>query len=69
MAKGGFGGFGGGNMQQLMRQAQKMQQDMEQAQDVYKRQTISYEITLGFTARVPKIYYGEAYDGIEQRGL
>ena len=32
MAKGGFGGFGGGNMQQLMRQAQKMQQDMEQAQ-------------------------------------
>ncbi len=31
--------------------------------------TISYEITLGFTARVPKIYYGEAYDGIEQRGL
>ena len=33
MAKGGFGGFGGGaNMQQLMRQAQKMQQDMENAQ-------------------------------------
>ncbi len=33
MAKGGFGGFGGGaNMQQLMRQAQKMQQDMEKAQ-------------------------------------
>lgn len=32
MAKGGFNGFGGGNMQQLMRQAQKMQQDMEQAQ-------------------------------------
>lgn len=33
MAKGGFGGFGGGaNMQQLMRQAQKMQQNMEKAQ-------------------------------------
>lgn len=33
MAKGGFGGFGGGaNMQQLMRQAQKMQQDMEKVQ-------------------------------------
>ncbi|MBS6475949.1 MAG: YbaB/EbfC family nucleoid-associated protein [Clostridiales bacterium] len=33
MAKGGFGGFGGGaNMQQLVRQAQKMQQDMENAQ-------------------------------------
>ena len=27
----GFGGFGGGNMQQLMRQAQKMQQDMQRA--------------------------------------
>ena len=25
---GGFPGMGGGNMQQLMRQAQKMQQDM-----------------------------------------
>ena len=31
----GFGGgnFGGGNMQQLMRQAQKMQQDMLKAQE------------------------------------
>jgi DNA-binding YbaB/EbfC family protein len=29
-----FGGFGGGgNMQQLMRQAQKMQQDMQKAQE------------------------------------
>ena len=27
----GFGGFGGGNMQQLMRQAQKMQQEMQRA--------------------------------------
>lgn len=35
MAKGGFpgGGFGGGNMQQLMRQAAKMQQDMEQVKE------------------------------------
>ena len=31
--KGGFGGFGGGaQMQQLMKQAQKMQEDMEKAQ-------------------------------------
>lgn len=32
--KGGFGGFGGGNgqMQQLMRQAQKMQEEMLKAQ-------------------------------------
>ena len=36
MAKGGFpggmGGMGGGNMQQLMKQAQKMQQDVQKAQ-------------------------------------
>ena len=32
MYKGGFGGFGGGNqMQNLMRQAQKMQEDMARA--------------------------------------
>lgn len=34
MGRGGFpgGGFGGGNMQQLVRQAQKMQADMEKVQ-------------------------------------
>ena len=33
MARNGFpGGMGGGNMQQLMRQAQKMQQDMTRIQ-------------------------------------
>ena len=32
MAKGGYGSFGGGNMQQLMRQAQKMQQEMQRKQ-------------------------------------
>ncbi len=33
MAKGGFpGGMGGGNMQQLMLRAQKMQQDVQRAQ-------------------------------------
>ena len=34
--KGGFGGFGGGgmgNMQNLMKQAQKMQADMQKAQE------------------------------------
>ncbi len=33
--KGGFGGFGGGmgNMQNIMKQAQKMQADMQKAQD------------------------------------
>ncbi|MBQ3235400.1 MAG: YbaB/EbfC family nucleoid-associated protein [Clostridia bacterium] len=29
----GFGGFGGGNMQQLMKQAQKMQADLQKAQE------------------------------------
>ncbi|MHC1786308.1 MAG: YbaB/EbfC family nucleoid-associated protein [Christensenellales bacterium] len=34
MPKGGqFGGFGGGNMQQLMRQAQKMQEQLGKAQE------------------------------------
>ena len=32
MAKGGFPGMGGTNMQQLMKQAQKMQQDMQKTQ-------------------------------------
>lgn len=34
MAKGNqFGGFGGGNMQQLMRQAQKLQENMQKTQE------------------------------------
>ena len=32
MAKGGFPGMGGGNMGNLMKQAQKMQKDMEKVQ-------------------------------------
>ena len=31
MARQNFGGFGGGNMQQLMRQAQKMQEQLQAA--------------------------------------
>ena len=31
MAYNNFGGFGGGNLNQLMRQAQKMQEDMQRA--------------------------------------
>ena len=46
MAKGGqFGGFGGGNMQQLMRQAQKMQENLEKAQE--ELDTKEYEATSG----------------------
>ena len=33
MARQNFGGFGSGNMQQLMRQAQKLQQQMAEAQE------------------------------------
>lgn len=33
MAKNQFGGFGGGNIQQLMRQAQKMQEQLMKAQE------------------------------------
>ncbi len=46
MAKGGkFGGFGGGNMQQLMRQAQKMQENLAQAQE--ELDTKEYEASSG----------------------
>ncbi len=49
MAKGrmpmGMGGFGGGNMQNLMKQAQKMQQDMLKAQEDLKNKTV--EATVG----------------------
>ena len=45
MARGGFPGIPGGNMQQLMRQARKMQQQMLQLQeDLDKRE---YEGTAG----------------------
>ena len=46
MAKGGqFGGFGGRNMQQLMRQAQKMQENMTKAQEELDAK--EYEATSG----------------------
>ncbi|NLA52952.1 MAG: YbaB/EbfC family nucleoid-associated protein [Clostridiales bacterium] len=47
MAKGGqFGGFGGGgNMQQLMRQAQKMQENLAKAQE--ELDTQEYEASSG----------------------
>lgn len=40
MAKGKFGGFGGGmNMQAMMKQAQKIQEDMRKAQEEIEQQT------------------------------
>lgn len=40
MAKGGFPGFGGGNMANLMKQAQKMQKDMEKLQAELQEKTV-----------------------------
>ncbi len=45
MARPNFGGFGGGNMQQLMRQAQKMQQQMTEMQE--KLDAEEYEAASG----------------------
>lgn len=38
--RGGMGGFGGANMQNLMRQAQKMQEDMLKAQEELAQATV-----------------------------
>lgn len=45
MAKGGFPGMGGGNMNQMLRQAQKMQEDMLKAQQQLEENV--YEATAG----------------------
>lgn len=41
MAKGGFPGMGGANMQQLMKQAQKMQQELLKMQEEQENKTYS----------------------------
>ena len=53
MARGGFPGIPGGNMQQLMRQAQKMQQQMIKAQEELDAR--EYEGTAGGGAVACKI--------------
>jgi len=45
MGKGGFPGFGGGNLGNLMKQAQKMQKDMERVQAELAEKTV--EATAG----------------------
>ena len=47
MGKGGFpgGGFGGGNMQQILKQAQKMQADIAKMQEDLKKRT--FETSVG----------------------
>lgn len=55
MARGGFpgGGFGGGNMNNLMKQAQKMQKQMEDMQK--EMETAEFEATAGGGAVSVKI--------------
>lgn len=45
MAKGGFPGFGGGNMNNLVKQAQKLQKQMENMQKDLENK--NFEITVG----------------------
>ena len=54
MAYGGFGGFGGGNMQQLMRQAQKMQEDMTKAKRELEESEFSSSVGGGMVEVVMK---------------
>ncbi len=45
MARGGFpGGFGGGNMNNLMKQAQKLQKEMEQAQKELETKSLKLQL-------------------------
>jgi len=53
MARGGFpGGFGGGNMNNLMKQAQKLQREMEEMQK--KLETKEFEASVGGGAVIVK---------------
>ena len=54
MARGGFPGIPGGNMQQLMRQAQKMQQQMMKAQEDLDAREYEGTAGGGARARCPK---------------
>lgn len=54
MARGGFpGGFGGGNMNNLMKQAQKLQKEMEEMQK--DLETKEFEASVGGGAVVVKV--------------
>jgi DNA-binding YbaB/EbfC family protein len=54
MARGGFpGGFGGGNLNNLMKQAQKLQKEMEQAQQ--ELETKEFEASVGGGAVLVKV--------------
>ena len=58
-----FGGFGGGNVQQLMRQAQKMQEQLQQAQD--QLDAAEYELPHALEKKAPigsKLVFGKWLD-------
>ena len=61
MARGGFpGGFGGGNINNLMKQAQKLQKDMEQAQKELEAK--EFEASVGGGAVVVKVNGKKLYE-------
>ncbi len=44
MARGGFPNMGGANMNNLMKQAQKLQQDMEKCREKWKRKNFQLQL-------------------------
>lgn len=52
MARGGYPSFGGANMQQLMRQAQKAQQDIQRLQDELSEREFSATVGGGVVTAV-----------------
>ena len=63
MARGGFPGMGGANMQQLMKQAQKMQQDMQRMQEELQRR--EFTASVGGGAVKATVYGGKTVKSIE----
>ena len=60
---GGMGGFGGMNMNQLMKQAKKMQEDMEKTQGELEEKT--FEATAGGNAISVKVSGGKVIKEIK----
>lgn len=60
---GGMGGFGGMNMNQLMKQAKKMQEDMEKTQSELEEKT--FEATAGGNAVSVKVNGGKVVQEIK----
>ena len=63
MARGGFPGMGGANMQQMMRQAQKMQQDMQRMQA--ELESREFTATVGGGVVKATVYGNKTFKSIE----